>query len=81
MNVVVFLFAAAKEAVGENQLEIELGDSSTLSELKFELLRRHPELKDICQQSAFSVDHAYATDDTVLNEGAEIGLIPPVSGG
>jgi len=30
---------------------------------------------------SFSIDNEYASKDTVLNEGNEVSLLPPISGG
>lgn len=81
MKITVKLFAAAKEAVGSDSLEIELPQPGTIATLKSVLTANYPELSETISRSAFAVDHEYAVDATELNENMEVGLIPPVSGG
>lgn len=81
MIVKVNLFAAAKDMVGSENVEVELDDAATLRELKQMLAERHPDMMDIIDKSAFAVDQEYANDSRALYHGAEVGLIPPVSGG
>lgn len=81
MIVNLLLFAAAKEIAGTQQLEVSLEEPCTVARLKLALVAECPELAPLAARSAFSVDHAYATDETVIGSGAEVAMIPPVSGG
>ncbi len=81
MIVKVNLFAAAKETLGASDVELTLDDAATLRDLKQTLVELHPTLAELVEKSAFSVDKEYATDQRALYHGAEVGLIPPVSGG
>jgi len=81
MIVKVNLFAAAKEIVGSDDIEVVLDDSATLGELKQTIVELHPVMLEIVENSSFSVDKEYANDERQLYHGVEIGLIPPVSGG
>lgn len=44
------------------------------------LFENYPEMVKL-KTMAIAVNQSYATDDTNLTEGAEIVIIPPVSGG
>ena len=81
MMVRVFLFAAAKEIVGAANMEMALDDASTVGDLKQRLLDQYPSMIPLLEKSTFSVDQQYVQDDQPLFHGAEVGLIPPVSGG
>lgn len=81
MMVRIVLFAAAKDIVGSSSMEMMLDDSSTVGDLKHKLRDRYPDLIRLMEKSAFSVDQQYVRDDNPLFDGAEVGLIPPVSGG
>jgi len=78
--VTIRLFAAAADAVGSRQLE---GDwaGQTVSQLLEALVREHPRLARIAPALATAVNREYAEGDRVLQEGDELALIPPVSGG
>ena len=76
MRVAVRLFAGLRELAGTRATEIELSPGSTAADVwpALELGAEPPGL-------LLAVNKSYATRDTVLQEGDEIALIPPVSGG
>jgi molybdopterin converting factor subunit 1 len=81
MVIRVILFAAAKEIVGQERLELTLDDSATLDDVKNALIQSYPAIEEIARKSVFSVDQVYTHENCQLHHGAEVGLIPPVSGG
>ncbi len=81
MTVKVAFFAGAKEVTGCDFIDLELDESATIATVQFTLLQSYPDLALILEQSAWSVDHEYVHSDQLLYHGAEVGLIPPVSGG
>ena len=81
MKLNVFVFAAVKDRLGTDRLEIDLPEGSKVACLKEKLASQYPQLEDLLDHCAISVDHEYGDDATSLSEGVEIGLIPPVSGG
>ena len=81
MIVNLLLFAAAKDIVGSQHLEVALEQPCTVGRLKLALALECPELAALSSRSAFSVDHTYAHDETVIGPTAEVAMIPPVSGG
>lgn len=75
------LFGITREIVGESHIPVP--DSQTLdtvAALKTWLYLQYPMLKQL-KSLAVAVDHTYAEDDTALEAGMEVALIPPVSGG
>lgn len=81
MIVKLILFAAIKDAVGSGRLEIELGAQANVADLKQALVKQYPDLQPLIESSAISLNHEYATDDEPITMDAEVGVIPPVSGG
>jgi len=76
MKVAIRLFAGLRELAGTRAIEIELPDGSTAADV-------WPAL-DLGAEPAgllVAVNRSYAVRDTVLAEGDEVALIPPVSGG
>jgi molybdopterin converting factor subunit 1 len=80
-KVTVRFFAAARELVGRETLEIELPESATVGTLKQYLQERFPPLARLSAHLLVAVDGNYAAEDTFLPEGSMVACFPPVSGG
>jgi MoaE-MoaD fusion protein len=78
--VTVRLFAAAAEAAGHRQLEGNWA-GLTPSQVVAQLQEQYPALARLVPAMAIAVNREYADGDRVLQDGDEIALIPPVSGG
>jgi molybdopterin synthase sulfur carrier subunit len=88
------LFANLAEAAGTKRVEVPAGAGDTFSDAFEQLLEAHPELEEEVlddegelrehirvlrnDHNPFVTDEGY---DTVLEEGDELALFPPVSGG
>jgi molybdopterin synthase catalytic subunit len=81
VKIEVKFFASYKEALGREELDLELDDNSTVSDLIEHLRKDHPKLGNLLETLVVSVNLEYAHYDTVLKEGDEVALLPPVSGG
>jgi molybdopterin synthase catalytic subunit len=81
MRVRVLAFASASDALGAGEREIELPDGSDVAALRAELVRRHPELAALWNRLAVAVDGEISGPDAEIPDGAEVALLPPVSGG
>src|SRR5215831_5086353 len=81
MRVEVVLFAALREAVGGSRLVVELPSGATGRDLRQRLTEMHPALADLFRVSRFASGVDFLDERHALTEGAEIVLIPPVSGG
>ncbi|MDG2102934.1 MAG: molybdopterin converting factor subunit 1 [Pirellulaceae bacterium] len=81
MKINVIVFAAVKEVLGRERLEIDLHAPATVADLRQALLQKYPNITDLMDHCVISVDQEYSDDSTVLKEGCEVGVIPPVSGG
>lgn len=80
MSVVVLLFAGLRDRIGERSLRIaELDRASTVRVLVDRLKQRYP----ILERYPFTVavNGRYGLLEQELNDGDEVALIPPVSGG
>ena len=80
MRVRVRLFAGLRERAGAGEIEIELPAACDVAGFKRALEAKLPALESLAHVRV-AVDRAYADDRAALFEGAEIALIPPVSGG
>ena len=81
MQVQVRLFAAARDIVGQAEVSLELKEGSTVGDLMEDFFARYPELKAIAGSLLLAVNREFAERTAKLEEGDEVGLIPPVSGG
>ena len=80
-DVRVLLFGAAADRAGTRQIEIPVGDRTTLEELWPVLTDRHPDLAPMRETLAFAVNGEYARMDEAISPGDEVAVLPPVSGG
>ncbi len=75
-------FATALDAVGGAETEVELPDGNTIADLIERLSAAYPGLESLWPRLAIAVDGEVAGDRTApLHNGAEVALLPPVSGG
>ena len=81
MRVVVKLFAAYREAVGQSEIVCEVADGCTVARLAKQLGEQHPRLGERLGAARFAVNRDYVAPETVLHDGDELVLIPPVAGG
>ncbi len=81
MQVVVKLFGAIRESVGEKELSVELPDGATLAALRDLLAAEHPVFHDYGDRLAAAVAYEVAPLETALRDGDEVAFLPPVSGG
>ena len=81
IQVRVLFFGAARDAVGTNELELSLANPATTS-LAFEtLLANFPGLRRFGRSLLLAVNQEYAKSEQAVNEGDELAVFPPVSGG
>ena len=81
MRVTVKLFAIVKERAGVGELSLDLRDGSDVAAAAAALGEKLPAVADFLGRSAFAVNREYAAASTVLRDGDELAVIPPVSGG
>ncbi len=81
MIVQVKLFAAARQAVGQETAEVPLADAASVGDLRRQLVDQWPALAPLGPYLLFAVDQQFADDDLPLAGKAEIACFPPVSGG
>ncbi len=81
VTVTVKLFAAYQEALGVPELTLELPPGSDVAAVRDRLIREHPELAQWRDITRFGINYQFVEPQTLLQEGDEVVLIPPVSGG
>lgn len=81
MRIRVRLFAIQRELAGTREVALELPDGATISDAWNALVARYPALSPGRDFVRFARNGAYADDTTTLQDGDEVAMIPPVSGG
>jgi MoaE-MoaD fusion protein len=81
VRVRVRLFARYREALGREQLEVDLPEGGTVESAWAVVAARHPELAGFRPFTLFAVGHDYVGADHRLAPDDELCLFPPVSGG
>ena len=81
MKIRLLLFASCRDAVGDKELDFEVEEGIDAGLLREELVQRYPRLRPLKEKLLMAVNAEYVDDQTVLKEGDEVALIPPVSGG
>ncbi len=81
MQVTVLLFAQARERAGRGALEVTLEPGARVRDALAKVAEAHPALAPLRPHLAVAVNGALAREGDVVPDGAELALLPPVSGG
>ena len=81
MTVRVRLFARAKDLAGADAVVVAVPPGATVAELRRRLAADYPALAGLLSRCAVAVADEFAEDSLTLTDGAEVALLPPVSGG
>lgn len=81
MTITLKFYGQLRDITKNKETQIQVRESATVGELAEMLTQEFPELRDHLKTVSFAVDNEYAPKKTVLQEGNEVGLLPPISGG
>jgi molybdopterin synthase sulfur carrier subunit len=81
VKVTVKLFAAYQEAYGESELILEFPQHTPVAAVRDRLISEHPQLSRWRDLTRFGINLQFVEPDTLLQDGDEVVLVPPVSGG
>ncbi len=82
MKINLLFFATLRSLIGLKSLELELPSESRVSDLKFLVAERFPQVAPALVDTVLvSINREYADDEQIIPDGAEVALFPPVSGG
>ena len=81
ISVTVRFFAAARERAGRSVEQVTLAEPYTVEKLLETLAAQLPALAPLMKHLRVAVNQEFADAGTQLRDGAEVALIPPVSGG
>ena len=81
MQVTVKLFATLRHAAGWGSRTVDLEPGATVDDLLATLAAMDEKLGSEGRTLYAAVNQEYATGDQVLQDGDEVAIFPPVSGG
>src|SRR5438445_5344179 len=77
----VLFFGAARDAVGEDQIQLQLDSGSNVRQALEQLNSNYPDLSRFGKSLLVAVNQEYADSNRELRDGDELAIFPPVSGG
>lgn len=80
MKIKLIAYGIAKDILTAKEKELTVEDGLNLESLKNKLLTDYPAFTNLTKLS-FAVGIEYREDSFQLNDGDEVVIIPPVSGG
>jgi molybdopterin synthase sulfur carrier subunit len=80
-TVTVKLFAIYQEAFDVSELVLDFPDGTPVQAVCDRLIAEHPKLSKWREITRFGVNLQFVEPDTILQNGDEVVLIPPVNGG
>lgn len=81
MTLTVLFFAQARDHAGCDSSTLELPDGSRVSDAMTALSAAHPGLVPLMPHLAVAVNGELSPFNSPIPTGAELALLPPVSGG
>jgi sulfur-carrier protein len=81
MRITLKLFAIYQEVYQTDQILLDLPNSTTAAQLLDRCIQDHPQLAPWRELTKIGVNLEMVPPDKILEDGDEIVLIPPVSGG
>lgn len=81
MQIKVKLFAILRDQAGRSETSVELPDGATVQQAGKHLIESLPAIASYMDRVAFAINLSYARPETVLHDGDELAVLPPVSGG
>jgi molybdopterin synthase catalytic subunit len=81
MHVKVLFFGMLKDLVGRAEEQIEVPEGARLSNIFEQYCRRFPRLAEMAGSIVLARNQEFAGPEARIDEGDEIALLPPVSGG
>ncbi len=81
MRVTVKFFASYRELLGTEDLRLDLDNGSTVGQALDTIRARHPVLSGLAYSPLTACNLSQVGADHVLEDGDELAVFPPVSGG
>lgn len=80
-SITVKLFAAYQEAYGKPEVVLEVASGLTVAEVGDRIRTPFPALHSLAAVTRYGINLGFVEPHTIVQDGDEVVLIPPVSGG
>jgi len=77
----VLFFASLKDITGVSGSDLELDENADVESLKVEVTSMYPKLKPFMSFVKIAINQEFAEANSVIKNGDELAILPPVSGG
>jgi MoaE-MoaD fusion protein len=81
MQVRLLFFATLKDIVGSREMRLDVPPGATISDVLTHLEGTYPRVKDYRPVVLTAINEEYVGLDTAVQDGDEVAIFPPVSGG
>jgi molybdopterin converting factor subunit 1 len=81
MNIRVLFFAGLRQTAGREELRLRLASGANVLSLQEKLRSDFPGGDRLFPSVRWAVNHEFASLETQLQDGDEVALLPPMSGG
>lgn len=80
MQIDILTFGIARDICGGSRIRVNVPDNTTAEALKQHLAEQFPRLAGLAS-FLLAVNEEFAADNSLIQPGDEVAIIPPVSGG
>ena len=79
----VKFFAVMKKLVGKENMTVEIECPTTLRDLLNQIEKEIPKIRQVIKEgrSLISINQEVADENSIVNSGDEIAILPPFAGG
>ncbi len=81
IRISILYFANVKDATGVRKDAIELPQDTPIKKLLTKISLTYPNIKGMLNNIQISVNYKVVNMNTILKDGDEVALLPPISGG